>query len=142
MEHKPMSRQIFSVVTLTALLLAVSAWADEPKGASLPLNRVVLFSSGVGFFENSGKVQNDAKVEMKFKVDQINDCKQRQKTVALIGAIVTVENRGALQPTCVRVSKTCSEITAISLTPSRGSRECTRTWNYGVKCVAGCLPAS
>lgn len=70
------------------------------------------------------------------------NCKQRRKTVALIGAIVTVENRGALQPTRLRVSKTCNGITDTSLTPSRGSRECTRTWNSGVMCVAGCLPAS
>jgi hypothetical protein len=65
--------------------------------------------------------------------------------VALIGAGVTAEKRGALQPTRVRVSKTCNGVTVISrtsLTLSRGSRECTRTWNYGAKCVAGCLLAS
>jgi hypothetical protein len=72
-------------------------------------------------------------------------CKQHRKNVARIGAWVTVEKRGALQPTRVMVSKTCKGITVTSPPVSplkRGSRECTRTWNSGAKCVAGFLPAS
>jgi hypothetical protein len=68
----------------------------------------------------------------------LRSCKQHSKTVARRGACVTVEKRGALKLTRGRVSKTCSGITATSLTPSRGNRECTRTWNSGAKCVAGC----
>ena len=65
-------------------------------------------------------------------------CKRRSETVARDGACVTVEKRGALEPTRGRVSKACNGTTATSLTPPRGSRECTRTWNCGAKCVAGC----
>jgi len=77
----------------------------------------------------------------RFGTDQkatiLKRCKQRLKTVALIGACVTVEKRGALNQTRGRVSQTCSGITVTNLTPPRGSRECTRTWNFGAKCVAG-----
>ena len=41
--------------------------------ANLPLSRVVLFSSGVGYFEHNGQVTDNAKVELKFKVKDIND---------------------------------------------------------------------
>jgi autotransporter-associated beta strand protein len=68
----------------------------------------------------------------------LEDCKRRSKTVARGGACVTVEKRGALDLTRVGVSKACNGITATNLTPPRGSRECTRTWNCGAKCVAGC----
>jgi hypothetical protein len=43
------------------------------SAAELPLSRVVLFSSGVGYFERSGHVEGDATVELSFRTDQIND---------------------------------------------------------------------
>jgi hypothetical protein len=33
---------------------------EGPKAASLPLRQVVLFSSGVGYFQRQGKVSGDA----------------------------------------------------------------------------------
>jgi len=39
----------------------------------VPLEKIVLFNSGVGFFERGGKVTGDAKLELKFKADDIND---------------------------------------------------------------------
>jgi hypothetical protein len=48
--------------------------ADRPADASpVPLEKIVLFNSGVGFFERGGKVTGDAQVELKFKADDIND---------------------------------------------------------------------
>jgi hypothetical protein len=41
--------------------------------ADLPLTRVVLFTSGVGYFEREGAVQGDATVELTFRTEQIND---------------------------------------------------------------------
>ncbi len=41
--------------------------------ADVPVRRVVLFSSGVGFFQHSGKVTGNAATELRFKTDQIND---------------------------------------------------------------------
>ena len=43
------------------------------SAAQLPLSRVVLFSSGVGYFERSGQVEGDATVELSFRTDQVND---------------------------------------------------------------------
>jgi hypothetical protein len=93
-----MFREVGSCVALVAILLAVTAWGEEPKGANLPLKQVVLFSSGVGFFENAGKVENDAKVEMKFKVDQINDLLKSMVVEDLDGGQVSTVNYGSKDP--------------------------------------------
>ena len=47
--------------------------AAEPPSADLPLKRVVLFSSGVGFFEHSGEIDGDRTIEMQFDTAAIND---------------------------------------------------------------------
>lgn len=54
------------------LALARVAMAEEPTG-SLPIKRVVMFNSGVSFFEHNGTVKDDAKIDLKFNVDDIND---------------------------------------------------------------------
>lgn len=51
-------------------LFAVPAAAAE---AELPVERIVLFTSGVGHFQHAGRVDGDATVEMSFKADGIND---------------------------------------------------------------------
>ena len=89
-----------------------------------------------GLMERANRTLDEA-LEEEELTDYLQ-CKRRSKTVARGGACVTVEKRGALDLTRGRVSKACSGITATSLTPPRGSRECTRTWNCGAKCGAGC----
>lgn len=41
--------------------------------ASLPIHKVVLFSSGVGYFERRGQVDGNARVDLTFQVRDIND---------------------------------------------------------------------
>jgi hypothetical protein len=40
---------------------------------ALPLTRVVLYSSGVGYFQRDGQVEGDARVELSFPENDIND---------------------------------------------------------------------
>src|SRR5215468_3089746 len=46
---------------------------EEPRVAQLPVSRVVLFSSGVGHFLREGKINGDARVDLSFPVQDIND---------------------------------------------------------------------
>src|SRR6476646_2850998 len=39
----------------------------------LPVKRVVLFTSGVGFFQREGEVTGDASIPLSFRTEQIND---------------------------------------------------------------------
>src|SRR5437867_2804606 len=71
------------VVLLSGSIAASTAWAarkdkkadkqDEKNSKGLPLKKVVMFTSGMGFFEHRGQVEADARVELKFNVQNVND---------------------------------------------------------------------
>src|SRR5438876_3135725 len=48
---------------------------DTPtaKMVQLPIGQVVLFSSGVGYFQREGQIEGDARVDLSFPVQDIND---------------------------------------------------------------------
>src|SRR3984957_14845670 len=46
---------------------------DVKPAVSLPITRVVLFNSGVGYFSRSGEVVDDARVDLMFPEQDIND---------------------------------------------------------------------
>ena len=66
-------------VSIVAVVLMVGqlAWAQATKpaakSADVPVKVVVLFSSGVGYFEHIGTVKGDSSTELRFKAQQIND---------------------------------------------------------------------
>src|SRR5262245_28210845 len=45
----------------------------RPVAQQLPINHVVLFSSGVGYFQREGEVQGNARIDLSFPVQDIND---------------------------------------------------------------------
>src|SRR5277367_4311843 len=47
--------------------------ASMAANADVPVKQVVLFSSGVGYFEHDGLVRGDGSTELRFKTNQIND---------------------------------------------------------------------
>jgi hypothetical protein len=67
------------IVLLTTAIawLAPAATADGParvdESARLPLMEVILYTSGVGYFQRDGQVDADAQVELRFKTEDIND---------------------------------------------------------------------
>ena len=59
-----------------AVLLALWFLVPSPGNAGpveIPITRVVLFSSGVGYFEHNGPVEGNASCRLMFKTGQIND---------------------------------------------------------------------
>lgn len=54
------------------LALAAPLHAQEPN-ADLPITDITLYRSGVGSFQRTGLVEDDAKIQLRFKTDQIND---------------------------------------------------------------------
>src|ERR1700712_856454 len=74
------SRALAFCCTVAAGLLGVTtvfaqpAATTQPSGAAeVPVRAVVLFSSGVGYFEHFGVVKGNAASELRFKSAQIND---------------------------------------------------------------------
>ena len=77
-----MNRPISVLITVLLLSLGLVASAQErtreaaTKAAAqhpLPLSEVVLYSSGVGYFQRDGSIDGRGEVELRFKVDNIND---------------------------------------------------------------------
>jgi hypothetical protein len=50
-----------------------AAKQDLKPAVSLPITRVVLFNSGVGYFSRSGEVTDDARVDLSFQESDVND---------------------------------------------------------------------
>jgi hypothetical protein len=59
--------------TSTQPATANAAATEKRPTVEVPVRRVVLFSSGVGFFQHAGTVSGNAASELRFKTDQIND---------------------------------------------------------------------
>jgi hypothetical protein len=51
----------------------VAEAASRAPAAQLPINQVVLFSSGVGFFQRQGEVEGNSRIDLSFPVQDIND---------------------------------------------------------------------
>jgi hypothetical protein len=95
-----------------------SAADPKPAGAdALPLEKVVLFTSGVGFFQHSGQVTDDASVEMKFSADDVNDLLKSMVLEDLGGGTVSTVSYASRDP----ITKTLGTF-AVNLTdnPSLG----------------------
>jgi hypothetical protein len=100
-----------------SLLLATAAAAAEPAAAELPLEKVVLFTSGVGYFQHGGKVTGDATVEMSFRAEAVNDLLKSMVVEDLGGGTVPAVSYASRDP----ITKTLGTF-AIDLTddPSIG----------------------
>ena len=72
------ARYRFPLAVFAAALVAlasISEAADDEKkeATNIPVKRVVMFSSGVAFFEHTGDVEGNATVDLKFNVKDVND---------------------------------------------------------------------
>ena len=61
------------VAASAAAAQATQAGRGSGANADVPVTKVVLFSSGVGYFEHAGTVHGNSSTELRFKTAQIND---------------------------------------------------------------------
>jgi hypothetical protein len=70
------THRLFAAV-LFGLVPSSFAVAQTPRATptttDVPVTKVVLFSSGVGYFEHAGSVRGNSATELRFKTSQIND---------------------------------------------------------------------
>src|SRR5882672_6080487 len=77
---------MYSVSVLLSLVclgvFGMVAWAENPQRdptteatpqATLPLTKIVLYASGVGYFQRDGRIDGHGQVALRFKVDTVND---------------------------------------------------------------------
>ncbi|HQU44895.1 MAG TPA: hypothetical protein PK867_18920, partial [Pirellulales bacterium] len=83
-----------AVVSLFSLARAEDAMSQ----ATVPLKRIVLFNSGVGFFEHGAEIEGDAQVELKFDVESINDLLKSMVLEDLGGGRISTVTYGSQDP--------------------------------------------
>jgi len=59
------------LILVSFLLLPWPVMAEDE--ATLPLSKIMLYSSGVGYFQHDGTVNNRTQLDLRFNVSQIND---------------------------------------------------------------------
>ncbi len=59
------------LILVSILLLPWPALGED--ATTLPLSKIVLYSSGVGYFQHDGSLNNRTQLELRFHVSQIND---------------------------------------------------------------------
>lgn len=68
----PLSLAIAIAIALPTTARAQAA-TPSPARTDVPVQSIMLFSSGVGYFEHAGRVRGDIATELRFKTSQIND---------------------------------------------------------------------
>src|SRR5262249_14410434 len=78
---------------------AVAADEKQPdKEPVLPLSQVVLYTSGVGYFQRDGGVEENAQVELRFKTEDINDLLKSLVVQDYSGGQVSTVTYGSRDP--------------------------------------------
>ncbi|MFN2322626.1 MAG: hypothetical protein ABR510_06670 [Trueperaceae bacterium] len=86
---------ILLLLVLTAPLAAAQVDAET---AELPVTRVVLFTTGVGYFEHAGTVVGDQEVELRVATEHMDDLLQSLVLADLDGGSVRPVRYGARDP--------------------------------------------
>ena len=81
------------------LFLAVHhPMASATESAPLPLSKIVLYSSGVGYFQHDGTITNRAQLDLRFSANQINDLLKSLVVQDFGGGKVTTVTYGSRDP--------------------------------------------
>ncbi len=72
--------------------------AENVAAGGVPLKTVIMFNSGVGYFEHQGDVEGNAKVELKFNADDINDLLKSMVLQDLGGGKISTVTYGSRDP--------------------------------------------
>lgn len=92
--------------------------ADPAMENVLPLKEVILYSSGVGYFERAGEINGDKTVELRFRAEDINDLLKSMVVQDLGGGTVGAITYDSRDP----ISKTLQSF-AIDLTSNPSMRD-------------------
>jgi hypothetical protein len=116
-----MVRAIAPVGALLLLITAGAAVAGEGtaapvtaggSAADLPLSEIVLFSSGVGYFQRDGIVDGRRQVELRFRVEEVNDLLKSLVVQDLDGGRVGMVAYDSRDPIAKRLKSFAVDLTA------------------------------
>jgi hypothetical protein len=100
---RPQSAEPSSQSNARPATSAESSASNETSTANLPVRRVVLYKTGVGYFEHLGRVQGDQSVRIDFTSGQLNDVLQSLTVLDLNGGRIAGVNYNAEAPLSQRL---------------------------------------
>jgi hypothetical protein len=89
--------------TKPATTARADAESEASAAAKLPVRRVVLYKTGVGYFEHSGQVRGNQTVEVDFTSSQLNDVLQSLTVLDLSGGRIAGVNYNSEAPLSQRL---------------------------------------
>src|SRR4051794_25753289 len=89
---------IVAVLTLRPAITDARPAAPAPDSPRLPVKQVVLFSSGVGYFQREGQVEGDARVDLTFPAGDVNDLLKSLTLQDLGGGLVSAVSYDSHDP--------------------------------------------
>lgn len=96
------------LLTVSLVFLGIASLdaqrAAAPDATELPVRRVILYKSGVGFFEHVGSVTGNTPVTIRFTTAQLNDVLQSLTALDLDGGTVSNISYNSLAPIEQRLS--------------------------------------
>ena len=107
--------RLITVCLLLSTIAALDAQRPAQETADqLPVRRVVLYKSGVGFFEHVGSVTGNASVTIQFTTAQLNDVLQSLTALDLDGGSIANISYNSIAPIEQRLSALRVPLTADS----------------------------
>jgi hypothetical protein len=93
------------VLTPTARAQSVAASkAADSANEKVPIRKITLYRSGVGYFERAGKVEGDADIQLRFNTDQINDILKSMVLLDKDGGRIDAVSYGSKEPLARRLA--------------------------------------
>lgn len=98
----------FSFGTLAPAGRAMAQTTREAAAASaadqVPIKKIVLYRSGVGYFERSGMVDGNAEIQLRFNAEQINDILKSMVLLDLSGGRIDTVSYASKEPLSKRLA--------------------------------------
>ena len=102
-QSKPLAKPVVSALPAASLVKEQPGTVAESGAAKLPVRRVVLYKSGVGYFEHLGGVRGDQTVRIDFTSSQLNDVLQSLTVLDLNGGHISGVNYNSEAPLSQRL---------------------------------------
>ena len=95
-----MTKSLLSSATLISIIPAMALSGGSALGAQdMPVTRVALFSSGVGYFEHRGTLEGDATVSLPFSASEVDDALKSLVIWDFAGQVGGAGQKDAASPT-------------------------------------------
>lgn len=83
---------------------AADAPGEKATETNLPVRKITLYRSGVGYFERAGSVEGNSEIQLRFNTDQINDILKSMVLLDLDGGRVESVAYGSKEPLAKRLA--------------------------------------